>query len=79
MSIAVATDHPMFLLSTATTSYGLEVTDAGAVVNLYWGARLDRVEDLPYGEQEAFNFSQEPDKKPWDESGVSRRRRLLFQ
>ena len=45
MSIAVATDHPMFLLSTATTSYGLEVTDAGAVVNLYWGARLDRVEE----------------------------------
>ena len=65
MSIVVATDHPMFLLSTATTSYGLEVTDAGAVVNLYWGARLDRVEDLPYVEQEALNFSQEPDKKPW--------------
>ena len=41
MSIVVAKDHPMFLLSTATTSYGLEVTDVGAVVNLYWGARLN--------------------------------------
>lgn len=65
MDIHVHEEKRLFLLSTATASYGMEVTEANALVNLYWGAKLDRPEDLPYGEQLQFDASQEPDKKPF--------------
>lgn len=64
MSIQVNEKRRLFLLSTESMSYGMEVTSAGALVNLHWGARLDRVEDLPFGEQLQFDASQESAKKP---------------
>ena len=64
MSIQVCTEKKLFLLSTGKMSYGMEVTSLGALVNLHWGARLDRVEDLPYGEQLQFARGDEPKKRP---------------
>ena len=64
MSIIVNESRKLFLLSTETTSYGFEVSSAGALLHLYWGTRLDRPEDLPYGEQQQFNPFQQPEKKP---------------
>lgn len=63
MSILVNETRKLFLLSTETTSYGFEVSAAGALLHLYWGAKLNRPEDLPYGKQQQFNHFQQPEKK----------------
>ena len=64
MSIQICEEKRLFLISTENMSYGMEVTSAGALVNLHWGPRLGGAEDLPAGEQLRFDGCQEPDKKP---------------
>lgn len=51
MSIAVLEEKKLFLLSTDHMSYGMQVREDGVVTHLYWGAKLDRVEDLLLCEQ----------------------------
>ena len=46
MSIAVNTKKDVFLLSTKSTSYAFGVDDRGLIRHLYWGKKLDFVEEL---------------------------------
>ena len=58
MSIQICEEKRLFLISTENMSYGMEVTSAGALVNLHWGPRLGGAEDLPAGEQLRFDGCQ---------------------
>lgn len=46
MSIAVNTKNDVFLLNTKSTSYAFGVDDRGLIRHLYWGKRIDSVEEL---------------------------------
>lgn len=46
MSITIQNEKKLFLISTQHTSYGMEVTPDGILAHLYWGAKLDRIEDI---------------------------------
>ncbi len=47
MSILIDRNGRRFLLSAGNMSYGFEVGETESPVNLYWGAKLERMEDLP--------------------------------
>ena len=46
MSIAVSQKGDVFLLSTQSTSYAFGIDDQGLVRHLYWGQKMDCVEDF---------------------------------
>ena len=46
MSFAVNTKNDVFLLNTKSTSYAFGVDDRGLIRHLYWGKRIDSVEEL---------------------------------
>ena len=64
MSIVIDRDRLLFLVSTARTSYGLQVTEDGLVVHRYWGARLERAEDLLLAARARHDPRAEYDGKP---------------
>ena len=47
MHIEYFPENRRFVLTTARSTYAMAVNGAGALVHLYWGARVDRVADLP--------------------------------
>ena len=49
MSIKVGNDGAVFLLNTGNTSYAMEKGASNRLQHIYWGKRLDRLEDLPVG------------------------------
>ncbi len=46
MSIIIHEEKKLFLISTEHTSYGMEVTPDGVLAHLYWGPKLERIEDI---------------------------------
>ncbi|MDR1903824.1 MAG: alpha-galactosidase [Treponema sp.] len=63
MSIKVGNGDTVFLLNTANTSYAMEKGASGRLQHIYWGKRLDRLEDLPVGEQMQYYPFDQPSKK----------------
>ena len=63
MSITYHKGLQLFLISTEKTSYGIEISPVGGLVHRYWGAKLDRAEDLPYGEFPAYDTRKEATEK----------------
>lgn len=54
MSIIVEEEKKIFLLNTEHTSYAFGISAAGLPVNLHWGGRIDRLEDLPAPEESTW-------------------------
>lgn len=52
--------HRSWALVTEQSTYALGVTDEGYVLNLYWGPRLSRIEDLPVPHLPPERASQGP-------------------
>jgi alpha-galactosidase len=63
MSIKVGNDGAVFLLNTGNTSYAMEKGASNRLQHIYWGKRLDRLEDLPVGEQMRYYPFDQPGKK----------------
>ena len=54
MSIIFDEEKKIFLLNTEHTSYAFGISVAGLPVNLHWGGRIDRLEDLPAPEESTW-------------------------
>ncbi|MBI5821149.1 MAG: alpha-galactosidase [Verrucomicrobia bacterium] len=48
-------DAKVFVIQTQNSTYAIERNEAGVLNNTYWGPRIERVEDLPVGEENRFN------------------------
>ena len=46
MSIVINNSKNVFLLQTVSNSYAFGIDDQGLVRHLYWGKRIEAVEDL---------------------------------
>lgn len=64
MKAIVNDDKKIFMIQTMNTSYGMQVSAAGKLQHLYWGGRLERIEDLPYGAQLAAYPLEDEEWKP---------------